>query len=331
MSFQYVREMPGVRDILNTIPLPDALKTIKEIRDKEIMSVFKGESFFARKTKIGDKHMSLFSVDKDKCKGDGLCVSVCPIGRIIRMDEKTRLPVLIEGGESACINCGHCVAVCPHGAFSLATMPVESCQSLPEEWNLSPQQIEYFLKGRRSTRVYKKEPVKREILEKLVDIARYAPSGINRQPIRWIIVHQEKEVVRLAQTVVEWMRSLIKEKAALAESFHMESMICAWEKGKDPICRNAPHLVIATGLKDDPIVSQASAIALTYLELSAAAFGLGACWAGYAQMAINMYEPAQKVVGISRRSNCFGAMLIGYPGFKYSRIPLRNKAPLIWR
>jgi len=44
MSFQYIREMPDVREILDTIPVPEALKKVKEIRDKEIMSVFKRES-----------------------------------------------------------------------------------------------------------------------------------------------------------------------------------------------------------------------------------------------------------------------------------------------
>jgi 3-deoxy-7-phosphoheptulonate synthase len=44
MSFQYVREMPGVKDILETIPVPEDLKIIKEKRDKEIISVFKRES-----------------------------------------------------------------------------------------------------------------------------------------------------------------------------------------------------------------------------------------------------------------------------------------------
>jgi len=44
MSFQYVREMPSVRDILATIPVPDDLKKIKDKRDSEIMSVFKRES-----------------------------------------------------------------------------------------------------------------------------------------------------------------------------------------------------------------------------------------------------------------------------------------------
>ncbi len=44
MSFQYIREMPGVREILDSIPLPEELRKIKKKRDEEIMSVFVRES-----------------------------------------------------------------------------------------------------------------------------------------------------------------------------------------------------------------------------------------------------------------------------------------------
>ena len=44
MSFQYIREMPAVGDILKDIPVSDDLKEIKEKRDGEIRSVFKRES-----------------------------------------------------------------------------------------------------------------------------------------------------------------------------------------------------------------------------------------------------------------------------------------------
>ena len=44
MSFQYIREMPKVRDILESIPLSRELKKIKKERDEKIIAVFKGES-----------------------------------------------------------------------------------------------------------------------------------------------------------------------------------------------------------------------------------------------------------------------------------------------
>lgn len=44
MSFQYVRQMPDVKEILSSIPLSDDLKKLKKKRDEEIVSVFKRES-----------------------------------------------------------------------------------------------------------------------------------------------------------------------------------------------------------------------------------------------------------------------------------------------
>src|SRR5512141_459651 len=44
MSFQYIREMPKVGEILETIPLSEDLKKLKKKRDEEIAAVFRRES-----------------------------------------------------------------------------------------------------------------------------------------------------------------------------------------------------------------------------------------------------------------------------------------------
>ena len=42
--------------------------------------------------------------------------------------------------------------------------------------------------GRRMIRRFKAEPVARELLERLVNVGRLAPSADNRQPLEFIIV-----------------------------------------------------------------------------------------------------------------------------------------------
>ncbi|MFH1507827.1 MAG: 3-deoxy-7-phosphoheptulonate synthase [Candidatus Omnitrophota bacterium] len=44
MSFEYLRKIPSVNEIMQQMPLSDNLKKIKQSRDKEIIAVFKGES-----------------------------------------------------------------------------------------------------------------------------------------------------------------------------------------------------------------------------------------------------------------------------------------------
>jgi nitroreductase len=247
------------------------------------------------------------------------------------MDKKTHLPKFIEGAENKCISCGHCVAVCPTAALSLPSMPAEACLPLDKDWRVSPKNLEHFLKGRRSIRLYKEDIVERSIIEKLIDTARYAPSGINRQPVCWAVVYDKEKVKQLSALVIEWMRSLIKKNSALAEAFRVENIIKMYEKGADPITRGAPHIIIAYALKYDMTASQSCTIALTYLELMAASFGLGACWAGYVSMAINMLEQVRESIGLSKKTSAFGAMMIGYPKYNYSRIPLRNNPHILWR
>jgi hypothetical protein len=42
-------------------------------------------------------------------------------------------------------------------------------------------------------------------------------------------------------------------------------------------------------------------------------------------MAINADPETRKFVGLSKRTDCFGAMMVGYPKYGYQRIPARNK------
>jgi len=273
--------------------------------------------------------MSLLHVDTDKCNQDGICAAVCP-PMIIRLESETKTPEMIPGGEEICIRCGHCVAVCPHGAMNHESMAAEDCPPVKKEWQPGPEQTEHFLRNRRSTRVYKDKPVDRDTLIRLVEIARYAPSGHNRQPVQWKIVYEKDDVRRLSGHVIDWMRHLIEEKSPMVEMMHLDRVVAGWEMGIDGINRNAPHLIMAHGHKKDPTVQTASTIALTYLELATTGFGLGACWAGFFTAASLFWPPLQEALALPKDHTCCGALMIGYPKFKYYRLPLRKKPEITW-
>lgn len=268
--------------------------------------------------------MITIKVDAKTCKGDGKCVEVCPV-KILRMNEK-RLPEFIPGGEERCVNCGHCFAFCPPGSIELSTMRPKDALRLDSAKLPTQEQVELFLKGRRSIRNYKDEPVTQEAIEKLLDLARYAPSGINRQPVNWLVIRDKEKVHELAALVANWMEGLIQAKSPLVEFLNLERITEAWKNGHDRICRGAPCVVFAYGLKDDPMVPQSCTISATYLELAAFGFGLGACWAGYVQMAVSASEQVRKFVGLSSRAMAGASMMLGHPQYRYSRIPARNAA-----
>ena len=124
--------------------------------------------------------MPLFTVNEELCKREGMCVLECPAG-IIRLNDDDPVPTLVEGGAKRCINCGHCVAVCPHGALSHTRVPIEEFPSVEKDLVLNEKQAVQFLRSRRSIRVYKDKAVEKEKIQKLIEIARYAPTGSNSQ------------------------------------------------------------------------------------------------------------------------------------------------------
>lgn len=274
--------------------------------------------------------MNLITIDETKCKHDGICADECPLS-LINPPDKNNLPSEKEKAEDFCIRCGHCVAVCPHGALSLRTMSPNDCFPLDDGLRPSAKQAEFLLKGRRSIRVYKDKPVDRKTIARIIDISRYAPSGHNNQLVEWLVIYDKKDVQRYTSMVIDWLKFMIKEYPEMAAGFHMDLLVKAWEEGSDRVCRNAPHIIIAHGPEQNLMIQSTCTIAMTYLELAASYLKLGACWAGYFNRAAANWPPLKQALGFPEGNIAFGAMMLGYPKYKYHRIPLRNEAKIIWK
>lgn len=272
--------------------------------------------------------MALFTVDTEKCNRDGICAAECPIKIIATGDDGVPYPV--NGADALCIDCGHCVAVCPTAALSHKNLAPEDCLSVNKEWVPEPVATEHFLRYRRSIRTYKEDPVDRKILEKLIHVARYAPSGHNTQPVKWQVIYDRADVIRLSEYVIDWMRHMIKKSPDFASALHLDLVVGGWEFGMDTISRGAPHLILANAPTANPASQNASIIAMTYLELAVPAFGLGACWNGFFNAAATYWQPLQKALELEDGDANFAAMMVGHSRFKYHRMPERKAPEIKW-
>jgi nitroreductase len=210
-------------------------------------------------------------------------------------------------------------------------MKPEKCPPVRKEWLPSAEEAEHFLRSRRSIRRYRDRSVDRETLSRLIDIARFAPSGHNIQPVRWLVFQKREEVRALAGLVVDWMRQMLKEGSPLAAALSFDRIVLQWDKGIDRVCRDAPHIIVTHAPKTERVAPQACTLALSYLELAAPSMGLGACWAGFFNAAANFWPPMQESLGLPPGHISFGAMMIGYPRYGYHRLPLRKEARILWR
>lgn len=273
--------------------------------------------------------MDLFEVNQQTCRQDGICAAVCPFGLIDL--QKGGYPKPTAEAEEECIRCGHCVTVCPTGSLTHREMPVEQCPPIQKALQVTAEQCEHFLRSRRSIRVYENKPVPREVLTRLVETARYAPTGHNTQCVEWLVLANRDELRHLETIAVDWMRWVISNQPELALFLGMERMLKRQESGKNVFLRDAPVVIVAHAGKNNRTASMACPIALTYLELAANSMGLGCCWAGLFNAVATTFPPMIEALSLPKGHQAFGSMMVGYPKFSYHRMPLRKPPGITWR
>jgi nitroreductase/NAD-dependent dihydropyrimidine dehydrogenase PreA subunit len=280
-----------------------------------------------------EEFMTLFSVDPDKCNRDGICATVCPFA-LIEMKSEDAVPTPVDIAGERCMNCGHCMAACPTGALSLNTMAPSDCIPISLKTKLDKVQMDHLLLARRSIRVFKDKPVPRETVEELLRMASYAPTGHNSQMTQWLVIDDPDHIRHLAGMVIDWLRGLLDENPGFARSMEADILVAQWDKGNDYILRSAPCLVIAHApehFKGIHLVRNQFVIAMTYLELAAMSMGLGGCWGGFFQAAVEMHPPMNAAIGLPEGHLSYECMVLGYPKYPYHRIPKRNEPKVNWR
>ncbi len=271
--------------------------------------------------------MALLTVDKDTCTKCGTCAAVCPAG-IIYFREGS-FPRLLPGTEEICIRCGHCVAVCPSASLDHAEAPLSETVPVDKTLNVGHEQLVQLVRSRRSVREFRDKEVPREELEKLIDAARYAPTGHNNQEVHWHVITGRATMKKLGDLGADWMRWMIENNPAMEEM--LAGVLKRQEAGFDEFLRSAPAAVMACVEKENVMAGGDCAIALAYFDLLATTAGLGCCWGGFFNAAAAAFPPMMAAVDLPEGLEPRGSLMVGYPRYAYPRIPYRKPARISWR
>lgn len=144
------------------------------------------------------------------------------------------------------------------------------------------------IRRRRSIRNYKSDPIPKDVLDKLLEALRLAPSAGNRQPYKFIVVQDEETRKKLA-AACRWNPERPNGQEFIAGA---PLIVVACGSVRKAITRyyKDGKVFLALGttpeeIDKDPIEYENTmpidlAIALDHLTLVAAAEGLGTCWIG---------------------------------------------------
>lgn len=273
--------------------------------------------------------MTPFVVDTTLCRKDGICARVCPI-QIIDAPVG-EVPTMSAHKARVCLGCGQCMAFCPTGACTAPGLSLQDSHPLQRQFMPGPEQAEELVFSRRSIRTFKDKPVPREVLTRILEGARYAPTAKNTQQLRWVVLETREKTAKLAALVIDWLRALPEADPDAARSMHAESLVRTWESGYDVISRNAPQLALIVAPKGHWAQADA-AIAAAYFELLANAHKVGCCWGGYICFALG--HPAahalRAFVGVQEHEQAYAAQMIGFAQFTPRLRPPRKVLDVTW-
>lgn len=276
---------------------------------------------------------------EEKCSECMLCVRDCVMGVWRNIDGK---PQVVD--IDLCNRCSHCMAVCPCDAIVHDDLKTEEMTPINRK-NLSPDTYRDIITSRRSIRQFKKEPVPREILENILDVARYAPTASNSQDVGYIVITDKRlieetaaGIFRLASRFFNMTKNglgrFFLDVTGLSANRYLRVMNYVQEQnaqnGRDFILHNAPVLLLIHAPKRKPFACDDCNIAATTIMNYTHTLGLGTCFMGLLTLVLKWRGAIRKDLHIPEGRRVYAALALGYPSYRFTNTVSRKKPEVDW-
>jgi len=289
--------------------------------------------------------MGKITIDPARCTNCNTCVLSCP-AVVFKSTKEDPVPEVDH--EELCISCGHCVAICPEAAIAHVDFPQGSVKPIRQDLVPSVEQILEALRMRRSIRVFTDDPVRRELIEKVIDGARLAPSAHNVQSTEYIVVRDKAVLHKIVQLTARYFaktarqlrnpttRTLLrmvagKEVEGAVDLLPDFDLIAeAVQSGKDPILRGAPCFLVFHAEQGANFSVVNANLALHNATLVCQALGLGSFYTGYVVGACKRDKSIPELLSIPDGHQIYAAMALGHPRFEFRNWIERRPPQVEW-
>ncbi|WP_337378323.1 nitroreductase [Mitsuokella jalaludinii] len=165
---------------------------------------------------------------------------------------------------------------------------------------------------RHSTRKFKEEPVPQEVLDKVIEAGRQAPSGKHKNQSRFIVI-RKKEVLQELIALVQ--QEFAKMEVTPENDDNFGGAIRAAKKGGYAFMYNAPILIVVANKRDYGNKYADVSCAMQNMMLAANALDLGSCWIN--QLRWLQDNPVLRAylqkLGMAEDEEVCASLSIGYP------------------
>ena len=184
---------------------------------------------------------------------------------------------------------------------------------------------------RRSTRRMKPELPPRELIERVIEAGRAAPSGSNSQSTHLLVITRQEILTELAALVEAAFADMEVGPDAYVSLRHS---VNAAKKGGYVFHYGAPVLVVTANKKGYGNAMADSACALENMMVAANALGLGSCWINQLHWLDGdaRVRACLEALGLGQDETVTGSLILGYAADGLPpREPLpRTGNPVTW-
>lgn len=181
------------------------------------------------------------------------------------------------------------------------------------------------IKQRRSVRLYEDKPVSREIIKTILEAGNEAPSAMNSQPWRFVVVEDKeakRKLLRAALPNAKRILELVKE----TNPERYEMIKKRYDEMGDPVYYAAPAIVFVIG--SGRYADHSCPLACENMMLAAHSVGIGSCWVGFGAMVTDDQE-VRDILGLQEDEKIFGPILLGHPKGQPDR-PFKKEPKIRW-
>ena len=253
----------------------------------------------------------MFKIDEEKCIHCGLCIKDCSASALEFNENK--IPVI---NEKRCFKCQHCLAICPTGALSVCGKNPEISHEIQQR---NPENLLNLIESRRSFRHYKSENLDSDRMEKLKNMLKYVPTGVNFHKLHFSFIDDIDVMNEFRGYVNKKILDALTKKPVKAVANKFSRYTKAIIDGKDIVFRGAPHLVVVSTPVNAPCYEVDPIIALSYFELYAQSLNIGTCWCGLGEYCLKIMPELSEYLDIPKGYKASYMMLFGEPDIKFAR------------
>ncbi len=167
-----------------------------------------------------------------------------------------------------------------------------------------------FIRSRRSIRSYKATPIPKDTLLTLIEVANHAPSGMNTQPWRFVVVEDKDFKKKLLAAAIPNAKKYLEEYVKPVNPARYEIVLKRYDELEDPIYYGAPAMVFVIGSGSH--AAEACPLACQNMMIAAQSLGIGSCWVKFGSMVTDNQEIVQQL-GLKEDEIIYGLILLGYP------------------